>query len=421
MSGLADRPILYGTPSATEAQGRAYLARTNAAHAKARGIPPLAAAEIATICAAYWRIGARYGIDPAPALSQSVHETAAYTFGGQVNAVQHNPAGLGATNDGAAGGGWSDWPHGIEAHYIHLLAWANDPRGDGDYRFDAVRAAIAKQGKATSWRSLGGRWAVPGVGYGSAIEAIWAAIIAEKGGIVAPEIVQKLTSVNYWQGRNGQSPQAVVVHVAEGSKGSTDSWFHNPDAEASAHYEVNKDGGVWQYVREEDSAWANGIVNKPNMGDPLIASWINAGINPNRTTISIETEGFHNEDLTPAQLASLCWLVADIHGRYGWPTDGSRLMGHYEFDAVNRPNCPSLSAAEWAEIRAAIAGQPAPNPATPAHPAGYLEQGQPDTFNWNGEGVITARTATFYNPDEQAYYTRTWNNAQGFTPWIKVG
>lgn len=178
---LADTAILNGTPSATEAQGRAYLLATNAAHARVRGIAPLTATEATTIAAAYWRIGARYGIDPVPALGQSIHETAAYTFGNQVSAAQHNPAGLGATNDGAAGGGWRDWPHGIEAHYIHLLCWCGDPRGDGDYRFDAVRAGILRLGKATSWRSLGGRWAVPGDGYGDAIAREATAIIAMGG------------------------------------------------------------------------------------------------------------------------------------------------------------------------------------------------------------------------------------------------
>jgi len=439
MSGLADRPILDGTPSATEAQGRAYLTRSNAAHATARGIPPLAAAEIATICAAYWRIGARYGIDPAPALAQSIHETAAYTFGGQVNAVQHNPAGLGATNDGAAGGGWPDWPHGIEAAYIHLLCWCNDPRGDGDYRFDAVRAAIHAQGKATSWRSLGGRWAVPGVGYGEAIEAIWTEIIAEKGATVtlSKPAVRSVPSPNCGYNGAAYHPEAICWHITEGSGASAVNWLSSPASSASANYVVMESGEIVELVNPEDgangAAWANGNYTNPDLSNALIAGWVKGGVNGNLRVVSVEHAGMSSNNqggsLTAAQITATVHLAAWLCSRFGISPDQDHILGHYQFDNVTRHNCPGFSAAEWSawvgQIAALVQGgtvsnAPTPTP-TPTHPAGYLEQGQPDTFNWEGSGVVVARTATFYNPDEHAYYTRTWNNAQGFTPWLKVG
>jgi hypothetical protein len=49
------------------------------------------------------------------------------------------------------------------------------------------------------------------------------------------EIVRKPVS-NYWQGRLGERVRAIVLHVAEGSRGSVLSWFSNPASDASAHY-----------------------------------------------------------------------------------------------------------------------------------------------------------------------------------------
>jgi N-acetyl-anhydromuramyl-L-alanine amidase AmpD len=244
----------------------------------------------------------------------------------------------------------------------------------------------------------------------------------QQGDTMAPQITQKLTNVNYWQGRNGLTPKAVVIHTAEGSRAGVDSWFHNPAAEASAHYLINKDGSIWQFVREADSAWANGKLNRPNLSDPLIAYWSQSGVNPNRETISIETERMHTERLTAPQLAALAWLVADIHRRYGWPKDGSRLLGHNEFDSVDRALCPSLTQAEWGALIAAVQGGTVDNaPSTPARPDGYMLPGQADTFLWpDGEGVIVYRKVRYYNPQEKAYYEREWGNDGGYTPWVRV-
>ena len=183
---LVDANILRARATASRGQGLRYLLRANlraVAEKKARGVvvKPLTLAEATEIAGWYWAIGTQEEIDPAPALAQAIHETAAFVFGGQVSAAQHNPAGLGATNDGAAGGGWLTWRGGIDAHYVHLLAWCNDRRGDADYRLAAVRQEAKKKGWATTWESLGGRWAVPGLLYGAGIERHWAAIIAEGG------------------------------------------------------------------------------------------------------------------------------------------------------------------------------------------------------------------------------------------------
>ena len=48
----------------------------------------------------------------------------------------------------------------------------------------------------------------------------------------------------------------VILHIMEGILDGTDSWFRNPQAQASAHFGVGKDGRVYQWVDTADKAWA---------------------------------------------------------------------------------------------------------------------------------------------------------------------
>lgn len=241
---------------------------------------------------------------------------------------------------------------------------------------------------------------------------------------MAPQIIDYTANVpNKWAGRKGLPIEYICLHVAEGGKGGVKSWFENPASEASSHYLVNKDGSIWQFVKEGDTAWTNGRMNKPNLADPLIKKYQDKGINPNNCGVTIETEGYHYEDLTPPQLAATAWLCADITRRHKLPNDGSRLFGHNEFDSVDRAHCPSLSRHEWAVIVAAVQGAPVATAtppakvpaANPARSPGHLLPGQPDSFLWpDAEGIVVERMAVFYNPDKKKYYRLTWHHERGY-------
>ena len=69
----------------------------------------------------------------------------------------------------------------------------------------------------------------------------------------------------------------------------TDSWFANPASKVSSHFGVGKNGEIHQYVKLENTAWANGVVKNPNW--PLLQN----GVNPNYYTVSIEHEGKSGE------------------------------------------------------------------------------------------------------------------------------
>ena len=87
------------------------------------------------------------------------------------------------------------------------------------------------------------------------------------------------------KGRGGFRPEAVVIHIIEGTLGAADSWFRAPESEVSAHYGIGRSGEIHQYVGEADTAFHAGRVWKPKWGK------LKAKVNPNLYTIGIEHEG----------------------------------------------------------------------------------------------------------------------------------
>ena len=138
---------------------------------------------------------------------------------------------------------------------------------------------------------------------------------------------------NYTKGRSGKKPLAIVNHITAGKYPGCLSWLQNPTAKASANYLITKAGEILQLVKDEDTAWANGGVNKP--------SWsLYDGTNPNRYTISIEHEALAGESLTEAQYQATLWLHRQLVAKHGIPVDQDHIIGHYRIDSVNKPNCP---------------------------------------------------------------------------------
>ncbi|SRR6266702_1521459 len=91
----------------------------------------------------------------------------------------------------------------------------------------------------------------------------------------------------------------VVLHIMEGILDGTDSWFRNPQAQASAHFGVGKDGRIYQWVDTADKAWAQAAGNPRN--------------------ISIENEGHAGDSLTAAQCERVAEILAWAHTTHGVP------------------------------------------------------------------------------------------------------
>jgi hypothetical protein len=80
--------------------------------------------KIEEIAAAIVRRTHEFGFRTSIAAAQMLHETGFFQFGGQVSPEQNNFAGLGATNDGAAGASFPGVDEGVLAVMCHQALYA---------------------------------------------------------------------------------------------------------------------------------------------------------------------------------------------------------------------------------------------------------------------------------------------------------
>jgi len=161
------------------------------------------------------------------------------------------------------------------------------------------------------------------------------------------QTIIKKPCTNFKTGRGTYKPEAIVIHIMDGSLSGTDSWFATVASQVSAHYGIGKTGEIHQYVAEVDQAWHAGRVARP--------TWkgIHDGVNPNLYTIGIEHEGqpLVNDVWPEAMKQSSAELVADIAKRWSIPLDRDHVIGHYQIFA-DKPNCPGVNHAIVDEILA---------------------------------------------------------------------
>lgn len=146
-------------------------------------------------------------------------------------------------------------------------------------------------------------------------------------------------SPHFTPGRRGHKPVALVYHIMDGSLAGTDAWFQDPSSRASSHFGIGRDGSIHQYVKEEDSAWANGRVREPSW--PLIDLF--PGVNPNDYTLSIEHEGKPGEEFSEAMYQASLALTRYLTEMWRIPPDRGHLVGHFSIDSVDRADCPGPS------------------------------------------------------------------------------
>src|SRR5215469_13939387 len=148
---------------------------------------------------------------------------------------------------------------------------------------------------------------------------------------------------NFRQGRpGGQRPEAIVVHIMDGSFATGESVFLDPSTQKSAHYGVSTLGEVHQYVDESDTAFHAGIVIRPQW------QLLKPGVNPNFYTIGIEHAG-RTDDIWPEiQLAASAALIGEIAARWNIPVDDQHIIPHHIIRASK--TCPG----NWLDLRSLI-------------------------------------------------------------------
>ncbi|MFN4057091.1 MAG: N-acetylmuramoyl-L-alanine amidase [Roseinatronobacter sp.] len=86
-------------------------------------------------------------------------------------------------------------------------------------------------------------------------------------------------SPNFGPRRDGQQPRLIVLHYTGMSDCAVAlERLCDPKAEVSAHYLIDRDGSLWQMVRDEDRAWhagagawqGQGDVNSRSLGIELV-------------------------------------------------------------------------------------------------------------------------------------------------------
>ena len=128
---------------------------------------------------------------------------------------------------------------------------------------------------------------------------------------------------HYTPGRGGRRIDKTIIHHNAGRlslKGCYDVWQTRP---ASAHYQVDVDGRIGQYVHDWDT------------------SWNAANTDANQTSIGIEhaNSGDASSPVTGATLESGAHLVAAVHRRYdlGRP---AWLVNVFPHNHYTQTGCP---------------------------------------------------------------------------------
>lgn len=158
-------------------------------------------------------------------------------------------------------------------------------------------------------------------------------------------------SPNYGYGDAEPWFRAVTWHISQGSLESTLGTLRNPTSLKSAHLVIARDGKIYNLVNLQEAAWCQGAVNQPDRSNPIVQQTVDAGINPNLRSYSIECVGYssygHGGSLTEPQAAALQRATAYLCWRSHLSCDRTHILGHYQWDGVDRAGCPGFSAAEW--------------------------------------------------------------------------
>ena len=140
-------------------------------------------------------------------------------------------------------------------------------------------------------------------------------------------------AVNFLKGRPfSLRPEAIVVHIMDGSFAAGESVFLDAQSRKSAHYGISRTGEIHQYVDESDTAYHAGVVINPTW--PLLKP----KVNPNFYTIGIEHAGRPDDVWPPAQLDASATLIGEIAAKWGIALDPLHVIGHHQIRA--NKTCP---------------------------------------------------------------------------------
>jgi N-acetylmuramoyl-L-alanine amidase len=159
-------------------------------------------------------------------------------------------------------------------------------------------------------------------------------------------------SDNYFT--NGMRIKAIVLHGTSGPLGASLATLTNPRNDApekavSSNYLIDRNGDIYRLVPwwEGKRAYANGIINQPDMGVKWLAACVGTRCNPNMMTISIEHVASYNEMINHGRMPNEQWsssfnLVKQLLKDCGLVASNQTILGHYQIDSKDKPFCPGV-------------------------------------------------------------------------------
>jgi hypothetical protein len=103
----------------------------------------------------------------------------------------------------------------------------------------------------------------------------------------------------------------VVLHCNDAQSYDLHDYFNNPANEVSSHFQVAKDGTVWQYIDTKNTSWCQS--------------------DGNNDYLSIESQGLASERATAAQVAAIGGILAWCETTHGIPLQLAEIPGQRGF------------------------------------------------------------------------------------------
>jgi hypothetical protein len=320
-------------------------------------------------------------------------ETANFKYGGQAKAPQFNFAGIGTTNDGAAGHSFGSMENGVMglcAHHGNYLfgEFKNWPKAWEPYKAFAIRnKEVLAAGYGGVVKVLGdytnGRWAWSpqypkgtlqnGYATGIATLANQFAVVAQGGTKVMGHVPQppitnhiigippKVNGVGVDRISTKRTPKATVLHSMGGTLSSCDGYFPGPKTEALTDFGVGQTdfnrSGFAQIIQWTDifgylMPWASGPVRNPEGDGPAFLAKFGGAEAVNNVGVSIEHDDTTLADgsrtdiagaaVTLYQWSASIWLQAWLHAEVFGQTSETYAwnMWHQEFCGAAYKTCP---------------------------------------------------------------------------------
>ena len=176
--------------------------------------------------------------------------------------------------------------------------------------------------------------------------------------LTAPEysgVTRIMPSPAYNDGRRGQAIDRIVIHITGAPQTPhIGSWFAREEANTSAHYMVDQNGNIIQFVREQDTAWHARGVNRRSIGIEHVAIQRGGARYP-RSDGSVQT--FPYTPPTDAEYRASAALVAHLCQKYALTPNRETVIGHREADSgTTHTSCPD-GAWDWDLYMALVAEQ----------------------------------------------------------------